>query len=226
MNNPSHEILLDIKRKLRATNTVIDVFVSFGTGVTTSSSQGSLTKWSRLLSEVKKEMTDVVRAHEAMIHECGLGNENKKTKKAFEYFRFEGGKDLGDVKMDSWSGRRKAQFYLRHRPTGEETLIKMTEAVKKYVKTKEVKDEMEALANLLVSRRRLRTRDKSAWERYACASHYECNQDGCDTRVETLDKFEAHLRSTHNELSEDDRQSSVEVSRRCWTYRAGKAEWS
>jgi len=96
----------------------------------------------------------------------------------------------------------------------------MTEAVKEYLKLRRVKSELEILAKVLVLRRRLRTRDKSAWERYACASHYECNQTGCDEKVDTLDEFEAHLNDAHDNLSKDDRHSAIQVSRRCWTYRA------
>jgi hypothetical protein len=219
LNNPSHEILLDIKRKLRAPNGVFDVFVSFGTGVSTERLQGSLSTWWRLMKEMKKEMTDVLRAHQAMIHECSLDNEDEGAKKAFEYFRFDGGENLGKIKMDEWSGRRKAQCYLRSRPTGEETLNAMADGVREYLRPRPVKSELERLAEILVLRRRLRTRDKSAWERYACASHYECNQTGCNAKVDTLDEFEIHLDDAHNNLSNDDHHSIIQISRQCWTYR-------
>jgi hypothetical protein len=219
LNNPSHEILLDIKRKLRASNGVFDVFVSFGTGVSTARLQGSLSTWWRLVKEMKKEMTDVLRAHQAMEHECGIDNEDEGAKKAFEYFRFDGGEGLGNVKMDEWSGRREAQWKLRSRPTGDETLNAMADAVNEYLNLRRVKSELERLAKILVLLRRLRTRDKTAWERYACASHYECNQTGCDAKVDTLDEFEAHLNDAHDNLSKDESRSAIQASRRCWTYR-------
>ncbi|KAE8446920.1 hypothetical protein EG329_011551 [Mollisiaceae sp. DMI_Dod_QoI] len=211
LNNPSHEILLYIKRKLRARNGVFHVFVGFGTGVFTEHLQGSLSMWWRLMKEMKKELTAVLRAHQAMVHECGLDNENEGPEKTFEYFRFDGGKDLGKVKMDEWSGRRKAQCYLRSRATGEETLKAMTDSIKEYVKSRPVKDELARLAEILVLRRRLRTRDKSTWERYVCASHYECNQIGCGAKADTLDDFEEHLYDAHGNFSNDDRRSVVKV---------------
>ena len=161
-------------------------------------------------------MTNVLRAHEAMENECGIRSEDEK--KIFDYFRFNGGEALGRIKMDDWSGRRKNQWKMSSRPTGKDTLEAMTEATNGYLKKREVRDDLTKLAEILVLRRRWRTRDKSAWERYACASRYECNQNECEEKVDTLDDFQAHLDAAHARLG-DDRLSAIEGSRRCWTYR-------
>lgn len=52
--------------------------------------------------------------------------------------------------------------------------------------------------------RRLSTRDKAAWDRYTCASRYECNQNECDTKVDTSDEYGVHLDDAHLNLSDDD----------------------
>lgn len=222
LNNPSHEILLDIKRKLRAPNSVFDVFASFGTGVSDEPLEGKLSTWNRLVKEMKKEMTNVLRAHEAMENECGIRSEDGK--KIFEYFRFNGGEALGKIKMDDWSGRRKSQWKLSSRPTGKDTLEAMTDATNKYLKTAAVKNDLTKLAETLVLRRRLRTRDRAAWDRYACASRYECNQNECNTKVDTLNNFRVHLDDAHVDLSNDDRSSAIRGSRQCWTYRGSGEE--
>jgi len=222
LNNPSHEILLDIKRKLKAPSTVFEVFASFGTGVSDPNLKGKLSTFRRLLGEMKKEMTNVLRAHEAMENECGVRNEDGK--KIFEYFRFDGGNALGKIKMDDWSGRRKSQFKLSSRETGKDTIEAMTEAINRYLKDTTVKDDLERLAKILVLRRRLRTRDASAWDRYACASSYECNQDQCGSKADTVEDFRLHFDSVHRDLSDEDRKSAIQGSRRCWTYRGSGGE--
>lgn len=217
LNNPSHEILEDIKRKRKAPNEIVEVFASFGTGVSVDIFAGKLSTWSRMLKEMKKEMTDVIRAHQAMQNEAGVHSENGGRR--FQYFRFDGGKALGAIEMDDWSGRRKSQLKLSSRQTGKETLEFMDEAVSQFLREQGVRDNMNELAKILVLRRRLRLRDKSAWERYACASTYECTQAECTETSETLNEFEAHLNDAHTNLSMEDRQSAIKESRRCWTYR-------
>jgi hypothetical protein len=221
-NNPSHEILKDIKRKLKAPNEVFEVFASFGTGISGENLHGRLSSLNRMLKEMKKEMTNVLRAHEAMENDSGVHNVDGY--RSFKYFRFDGGKDLGEIPMDEWSGRRKSQLKLSSRPTGEDTLGSMDRAVKDFLKRPEVKNSLEELAKILVDRRRLRTREKEAWERYACDARYECSQAECLGKLYTLDDFLAHIDSQHANLSEDDRSVSIRESKKCWTYRGAGDE--
>lgn len=171
---------------------------------------------------MKREMTDVLRAHQAMENECGTHSEDGL--KTFEYFRFDGGEALGKIKMDEWSGRRKNQLKLSNRATGKETLESMDNAIKSFLKKPETKKEMARLANILVLRRRLRTRDKKAWERYACASRYECNQEECNAECESLGEFELHLNAAHSLLPTDVRSTAIKNSKRCWVYRGNGEE--
>lgn len=113
---------------------------------------------------------------------------------------------------------------VRSRPTGEETLIAMDMAVKKFLKEDGVKEGLDELALILVRRRRLRTRDTLAWERYACASRYECSQAGCHAWLYTPEELRAHLRSEHTNLLESDFSTAVERSKKCWTYRGAEQE--
>jgi hypothetical protein len=217
INNPSHEILKDIKRKLKAPNEVFEVFASFGTGISGENLQGRLSSLNRMLQEMKKEMTDVLRAHQAMENDSGIHNVDGH--RSFKYFRFDGGEELGKIPMDEWSGRRKSQLKLSSRPTGEDTLGSMDRAVKDYLRLPKVRHELEELAKILVRRRRLRTRDKAAWERYACDARYECSQTECIQTLYSLEEFQAHLEAEHASLSEDDRLTSIQNSKKCWVYR-------
>jgi hypothetical protein len=81
----------------------------------------------------------------------------------FPYYRFSGENELGRIPMDQWNGRRFSA--LRRGTPGSKTL-------RAYIKIKTVQNDMEELAELLVRRRRLRTRDASKWDRYASASWY------------------------------------------------------
>lgn len=221
-NNPSHEILRDIKRKRKAPNEIIEVFASFGTGVSDEHLEGKLTSVLRMVEEMKKEITNVLPAHRAMEDDSGIHDEDGH--KRFRYFRFDGGKALGEVDMDEWSGRRRSQMRLRSRPTGEETLSAMDIAVKKFLKGDDAKKNLDELALILVRRRRLRTRDTQAWERYACASRYECSQAGCRAWLYTPEELRAHLRSEHNDHLETDFPAAVEGSKKCWIYRGAAHE--
>lgn len=131
----------------------------------------------------------------------------------------DGGEALGQIKMDEWSGRRKNQLKLSNRATGKETLESMDNAIKAFLKKPKVKKEMVKLANILVLRRRLRTRDETAWERYACASSYECNQEECNTQCESLGELRVHFDSVHSSLPENERTDAIQNSKRCWAYR-------
>jgi hypothetical protein len=216
-NNPSHEILKDIKRKLKAPNEVVEVFASFGAGVSGENLHGRLSSLNRMLKEMKKEMTNVLRAHEAMENDSGVHNEDGY--RSFKYFRFDGGRDLGEIPMDEWSGRRKSQLKLSSRPTGEDTLGSMDTAVREFLRRPEVRNSLGELAEILVRRRRLRTRERVAWERYACNARYACSQAECHETLYTLDDFRAHLDDQHENLSEDARSASIYESKKCWMYR-------
>lgn len=216
-NNPSHEILRDIKRKRKAPNEVIDVFASFGTGISDEKLEGRLSSLSRIVKEMTKEITNVLPAHKAMEDDSGIHSEDGHRK--FHYFRFDGGEGLGRVPMDEWSGRRKSQLRISGRATGEDTLRTMNEAVKQYLRDEKVKKDLKNLARILVRRRRLRTRDRVAWERYACASRYECSQAGCHEWLYTVEELRVHLDSEHTNLSESDRSAAAKGSRKCWIYR-------
>lgn len=196
LNNPSHEILRDIKHLRRAPNDIFEVFASFGTGRAHKTLKGKLSSSFRLLKEMKNEMTDVRRPHEAMVEACGIDNPDKHM--SFKYFRFDGGEELGTILMDAWSGRRKNQVVtMSSHPTGTKTLESMNKAVADFLRGEKVQEQMEELARTLVLRRRLRTRDKSAWERYACASRYMCSQPDCSQTQNTLDAFLKHLADEH-----------------------------
>jgi len=218
LNNPSHEVLKDIRRRLKApSEEVIEVFASFGTGVSDKILEGKVSSFVRMMKEMKKEITNVLSAHKSMEDDSGIHNDDGSRK--FHYFRFDGGKALGKVSMDDWSGRRRSQMKLRSRPTGEETLKTMSDAVELFLKQANVRNDLDELAKILVRRRRLRTRDRVAWERYACASRYECSQEGCNAWLDTREELQIHVEKEHAGLSGSDRLAVVQGPKKSWIYR-------
>lgn len=215
-NNPSHEILKDIKRKRKARNEVVEVFASFGTGIKPDNLRGKLAGWARLYHETTRELTDVRRAHESMIEDSGSQPGSPQN---FKYFRFDGGEALGLIPMDQWSGRRKSQLNINRRETGKKTLDAIKIAVDEYLESDKVQEKLEELANILVARRRSRTKDVVAWERYATASRYICSQAECNVKVGTLDEFKDHMDEKHASLSTNDREATIKGSKTWWKYR-------
>jgi hypothetical protein len=63
--------LEDIKHKLNAPNEVIDVFASYGTGVSAEELTGSLSGFMRLTKEMKAAVTEVLRSHQGMVNDSG-----------------------------------------------------------------------------------------------------------------------------------------------------------
>jgi hypothetical protein len=226
-NNPSHEIFKDVKHHLNGNNEVFDTFASFGTGLHPHELKGKLSSLWRQFQELKAHATETQRADDAMKDESQAQEKNDHRK--FDFFRFDGGKDLGKVPMDDWSGRRRQQVLtlISTRQTGLETLQTMDRAVDKYLrKSRDAQNDMDKLAEILVRRRRLRTKDKVAWERYACDLRWECSQPDCNAMAETPDAFQAHLNQEHQELTETQAgiKTSFQESRKCWVYKGVSEE--
>lgn len=120
---------------------------------------------------------------------------------------------LKDIPYNEWINEDNS--------TKTSTAKNIEKAIAKYLDNKEVRENLKKVAQLLVKRRRLRTRDKSAWDKYACASYYLCSYGDCqEERLETLNTYQQHLVAIHHLNNYDESTKElVKEARRCWIYR-------
>jgi hypothetical protein len=156
-----------IQRKMPTT-------VSFGAGKPAQSDGRRVPKLKRsteLINEVLKTTTAGL-VHSEREHK--VVDKMQRREKNMTYFRINVEDDLGEVEVDQWKGfRRGVEF---------STLGYIWMCTKKELSKQEVKNQLSALAWLLVNRRRARIRDDpDRWERFACCTTYTCSEEECRT---------------------------------------------
>lgn len=229
-NNPSREAYHDIVNKHGGHNKNIGLFVSIGTGNSPydmfDRGQGIWKNprfWRKPLANLRaaiKLPSTTLNAHEHVEH---LSYHNQK--EFFSYFRFDGGDDLGKLKLDEWKSYKAAGLRDKSKTSGCITIRKIESAVANYLNNRDVQEQLKVCAKLLVRRRRLRTRDSSAWDRYASASHYECAWKGCEREIiYTAQGYRKHIKEKHHiDVTDQAIAKSIEKrmqeSRHCWVYR-------
>lgn len=220
-NNPSEEAYHDIVRKHGGLSKAMGPFISIGTGITPfdlfAKKHGHIPNALANMHAAHRHPTRTLRAHDAIKHISTHDNQN-----LFPYFRFDGGKLLGEVELDEWKSHRLTRLTGKENEPGCKTLKKMFIAVATYLHSRRVQDDLNKCAKLLVKRRRLRVRDTSAWDRYVSASYYECSYPGCQKfRIKTAQLFKEHVKREHYSTSLADRplEATMKSSRRCWIYR-------
>ena len=139
----------------------------------------------------------------------------------FPYYRFDGGARLGEVKLDEWKSHKYTGLTGKTSQPGHKTLERIYVATAAYLQRRDVQNDLVEVAKLLVKRRRLRTRDPSAWERYASASYYYCTHDGCERgRIDTRQLYKEHLKERHHiQVADEALEKTMLESRHCWVYR-------
>ncbi|KAL8839505.1 MAG: hypothetical protein Q9170_001728 [Blastenia crenularia] len=231
-NNPSEEAYYDIVHKHGGLSKAVGPFISIGTGVTPfdlfAKTSGNLPNALANFDAAKKHPSRTSHAHDAMTrlsHRDGID--------VFPYYRFDGGRRLGEVELDEWEShpfkrlrrsshmKRFGHLSAEQCEPGHITLDKMYVATAAYLLRRDVQHDLNECAKLLVKRRRLRTRDTSAWDRFASASFYECSYQGCEKiPINTAQLFKEHVRKKHySALAEQPLEAAMEGSRRCWIYR-------
>lgn len=220
-NNPSEEAYHDIVRKHGGYSNAVSLFISIGTGVSPvelfAKGPGNLANALANWKAAKKHPSRTFNAHEAMARDARRDN-----KHIFDYCRFDGGNRLGQVKLDEWKSHHLTRITGKSAEPGFKTLEEMYTATAVYLLNIEVRRALEECAKLLVKRRRYRTRDTSAWDRYACVSFYECSYQRCQkTPHRTAQLFKDHVTREHySALAEQPLEAAMKRSRRCWTYRS------
>ena len=157
------------------------------------------------------------KAHEGMVRWSTADNEDR-----FPYYRFDGGKRLGEVGLDEWKGHKCAAITGRDKTPGCKTLEKIETAIAVYLQRRDVQRDLMEVARILVERRRLQTRNASDWDRYASFSYYECDFKGCPKqRINTAQEFKEHIRRTHRTIVDDQvLENQIKHKRRVhWVYR-------
>jgi hypothetical protein len=223
-NNPSWETYKDVKALLANGSKDMGPFISIGTGISDillfPQKQGHLRhKWAEFRAATKGLPTRTKGAHDAMLHAAYPDSQKK-----FHYSRFDGGSVLGAIPMDEWvpNDRNGIAFFTgKHRHSGRDTLKKMEDAITLYLAEKEVQDELDECARVLVQRRRRQTRDESKWDRFASASWYICPYKKCiERRHDTLENYKGHVRRFHpHQANQKQLDSEAQHARRCWLYR-------
>ena len=219
-NNPSDEAYYDVLYKHGNVEKNIGPFISIGTGITPfelfANGEGNFRNAVANFKAAIKQPPRTLKVHEIM---AGLSTRNGED--IFPYYRFDGGTRLGETKMDEWKSHKFTKITGKPAQTGHKTLEKMYEATAAYLRQRDVQNDLTECAKLLVKRRRLRTRNISAWERYALASHYYCTLPGCEkVRQDTRQLYKEHLKDVHHIQVEDEVLEKMMLeSRHCWVYR-------
>jgi hypothetical protein len=223
-NNPSWETYRDVLALLPNGNRDMGPFISIGTGISHvarfSEKRGRFRDKIAEFKAVTKGMpTMTLEAHENMINAAYWDNKIR-----FHYSRFDGGDDLGTIKMDEWAPNDRtgiAFFTGKHKNSGKDTLKKIEAAIAVYINQEEVQQNLDHCARILVQRRRRQTRDQSRWDRFACASWYICPYDKCrERRHDTLENYRRHVIRFHpHEANRKQFDAEAQAARRCWLYR-------
>lgn len=219
-NNPSTEAYHDIVHKHGGSSAAVSLFISIGTGVSPvelfPKTQGNVANAWANIKAAMKHPSRTFNVHEDMVR---LARRDEKD--IFDYYRFDGGNRLGQVKLDEWKSHRLTRLTGHPADPGFKTLDKMYVATAAYLQEDIVQKDLDECAKLLVRRRRYRTRDASAWDRYASASFYECSYQKCQkTPHKTAQLYKDHVKREHfSALTDQPLETAMKTSRRCWVYR-------
>ncbi|KAL8777174.1 MAG: hypothetical protein Q9213_007975 [Squamulea squamosa] len=220
-NNPSEEAYHDIVHKHGGSSTAVSLFISIGTGVSPvelfAKGQSNLANTWANFKAAKKHPSRTLHVHDAMARIA-----HRDDKDIFDYYRFDGGSRLGQVELDEWKSHRLTGLTGKNTEPGFKTLDKMYVATAAYLHQNSVQKDLDECAKLLVKRRRYRTRDASAWDRYASASFYECSYQKCQKAPhKTAQLYKEHVKNEHySAFGDQPLEAAMKASRRCWVYRS------
>ena len=220
-NNPSAEAYQDIIAKHGDMESNMGPFVSIGTGIPPlelfSKKKGNFHNTMANFNAAKRFPSTTVKVHEQMVM-----HSKRDRQDMFPYFRFDGGQALGEIALDEWESQKSVWSFKKKKPEPEaETLKKIKVVTHAYLYDPEVQADLWECAELLVKRRRLRSRDASRWERYASMSYYICGEPGCkQEQINEADQLKEHMKAAHRVWTSDqDLDSQIRKHRYCgWVY--------
>lgn len=217
-NNPSEEACYDIIHKHGGASRNIGPFISIRTGSIPlkmfPERKGGFQHLRNTMANWKTAMQ--LPARTANAHESMIKISNFDGIEHFPYYRFGGGERLGKVGLAEWESHRRD-----NRPGGK-TLAEIEDATSSYLRDSDVQRDLNAVAKILVERRRLRTRDMSKWDRSASYSYYQCDLGRCgDEMINTAQEFKEHIRKEHRNIRDDQALEAELIRKRRvhWLYR-------
>lgn len=220
-NNPSLEVYHDVIQQHGGDSKRIGPFVSIGTGIP------KFTLFSKSEWHLRDLAVDVVAAMKIAslttnTHKYMQKHSIRDGTRIFPYFRFDGGHNLGKIKLDEWEPHGWITSLRRQSKnrTGSMKLQKIRAVMREYLAEREVDEQLTNCARVLVQRRRLRQRNAAAWQRYAMGSCFICDNESCTdptwyelsplgplgeiptpkrvTRFNLITEFENHLCKVHS----------------------------
>ena len=223
-NNPSDEVYYDIINKHGGTSRSTGPFISIGTG---SKPLKMFPERKRGLKNSRDTIANGKTATQlpsriAKVDELMFKTSNFDGREHFPYYRFGGGERLGKVDLAEWESHRWTFLTRRDNTPGCKTLEEIEEATAIYLRQPDVQRDLNEVAKILVERRRLRTRNKSDWDRYASFSYYQCDFGRCgDERINTAQEFKEHIRKEHRTIRADQASEAELIKKRRvhWVYR-------
>jgi hypothetical protein len=199
-NNPSKEAWEEVT----SSNEKVGTFVSIGTA------RGRTNRFHTGLLQFVKAGIAAVGDPEPPHHEMVA----KAKEEGFGYFRLDEFNGLPDLNFDEWKPRR----------SGRQTQDKIQNAYQRWVSQPAVQQTFQRCAIDLVRRRRLRTADKSQWERYAVQVYFDCGEINCPAKAGerwyNRNEFRQHLAADHQLEHDANLNAAILRDRKTWRYTA------
>ena len=185
LNNPSWEVVREVKLLTKESDDAIDLLLSVGGG----NAKGNSSRLRCGIGSLEHELTDI----SDLVHDkVKLESEIQE----FDYFRFDVKEGLRAVRMNEW----------RPKPDGEVTFEKIEVATTGYLEQNSVASSIQQCAENLVDKRMQRAQTMR-WERFATGVQYKCPlTDDCPTpkaKFNTRNDLMDHLRTKHNQAPPD-----------------------
>ena len=226
-NNPSGVAYDDIIAKHGGKSQKMGPFLSIGTGIPSIGLYPPIEVFSKKKGNINNAIANLKAALSLPSRTFGAHRRMEKlsmyAKKQdrFPYFRFDGPEGLGEIALEEWKGHRFTWLTGKDERPGCTTLERIDAATAAYLAEPKVQEDLRQCAKILVRRKHLRMRDSSEWDRYATFSYYYCNVQGCERPLnDKADDFRKHLRSLHQDITEQQTEQKVRECRRVfWKYR-------
>lgn len=194
VNNPSEEVYRSVRQLSNNQPGAVSDFVSIGTGKKNMGGGKDYLLPLRLIREAVKLATESERTHETM--------QDRSNQEGLRYNRFNVESGLGNIKLDTWKGKR-----------GTKTLELIRRKTNEYLQTPGMRDRIDEVARRLVQIRRSRARQFNSdhWERFCHGVEYGCCAEICRSRnrMPKLDELRQHLQIEHS-FTEEKIKSSLE----------------
>ena len=178
LNNPSWEVVKEVRLLAGGSFDAIDVLLSVGGG----NARVNKPKSKFGGGSLEKDLADI----SDVVH----NKVRSESENLFKYYRLDVEDGLQDVRLNEW----------KPRSSGKTTLERIREATARYLQKKEVRSQCQECAEDLVTIRIQRARTMR-WECFATGTRYKCPKDDCPypaLRFLKRNDLMDHLRMQHN----------------------------